>query len=348
MRPVLHCDDMVTRTDALGSPFLGSPFEWLWDPRAAFPGLDLGPAGPAATPVASPFDAPDSAAIGAAPDEAVLEWLQQQLQQDPAQPFQALTAAALIGLLIDYLANDMHQRDNAQPRHVGQLPPQRFSGGATPTSWGSGGAPSGGSGPAPSAPTAAPAANLPPGEGLQGLDVQVIGDSLMVGAKGDTEAALRGAGADSVSIDAAGGRAINGSGSGHHVSPAEIRAMAEASGADVLVLELGSNHNDYERFVPETMDALATLNPPPTVVWVNTQTQRPGNSSYGQSYYDGNAAINDVIAREAAARPNMFVADWSSIAGGPGINGGDGLHLSGAGNDAMARLILDTIVAARG
>lgn len=341
MRSVLHLGDMVVRMDRVGSPF-----DWLFDPRLVWPGT----APDIAAPAASPFESPDQATIGAAPNPEILAWLEQQLASDPAQAFQALTAAALIGLLIDYLASDMHRQDATPPRHVGQLPNRSFSGG-TPTSWSSG-TPSGGGGggpsAAPAAAPAAPAANLPPGEGLEGLNVQVIGDSLMVGAQGDTEAALRGAGAESVSIDAAGGRAINASGSDHHVSPAEIRAMAEASGADVLVLELGSNHNDYERFVPETMDALATLNPPPTVVWVNTQTQRPGNASYGQSYYDGNAAINDVIAREAAARPNMFVADWSAIAGGPGINGGDGLHLSGAGNDAMARLILDTIVAARG
>ncbi|MEQ9499135.1 MAG: hypothetical protein RIT81_19795 [Deltaproteobacteria bacterium] len=308
---------------------------WLWGPTQ--PWADLLPSEQALPQLFAPED---QATIGAAPDDDIQAWLQQQ--QDPMQLFEALATAALVSLLIDYLSNDMHQQD-AAPRQAGQLPGASFANGPQPTSWGSGGAP------APTtAPSAAPitASNLPPGQGLENLDVHVIGDSLMVGARGQTEAALRGAGAADVTIDAAGGRAINGSGAGHHVSPAEIRQMAEQSGADVLVLELGSNHNDYARFVPETMDQLATLNPPPTVVWVNTQTQRPNGASYGQSYYDGNAAINDVIAQQAARRPNMFVADWSQIAGA-NTDGGDGLHLSGAGNDAMAQLIRDTIAAAR-
>lgn len=281
-------------------------------------------------------------------------------------------AADLLALLIEYLTSALAQRERAgqpAPRAPGNLGQAPWRTAPAPTSWPSGGGSSsggtsGGNAPTGSAagsgatsggtggtsgavPTAGGPSGLPPGQGLEGLRIQVIGDSLMVGAGGSTRGALEGAGAESVSVDAEVGRAITGSGDGKHMSPAEIRQTAEASGANVVVLELGSNHADYARFIPETMNELSKLQPPPTVVWVNTQTQRPAGAAYDASYYAQNAEINRVLAEEAARRPNLIVADWSQIAGGPGINAGDGLHLTAAGNDAMAKLILETIAGAR-
>lgn len=294
----------------------------------------------------------DSAETSQGVPPELMAFMQAQLEQ---QQLGDLSAADMMAMLIDYLINHRPEETRSPPRDLGRLRP---SGSRAPVIRGSGpswtgnpgGSFSSGSSPAPAS-TGSPAVTatpeLPPGEGLDGLKIKVIGDSLMEGAQGSTRDALTRAGAGSVDIDASGGRAINGSGAGHHMSPTEIRQEVEASGANVVVLELGSNHSNYAQLVPETMNELSKIEPPPQVVWVNTQTQRPSVSSYGQDYFDQNAAINQVLAAEAAKRPNMVIADWSQIAGQPGINAGDGLHLTSRGNDQMAKLILDSIASLR-
>jgi hypothetical protein len=299
----------------------------------------------------------DSLQLERSPATQLKQWLDQQLANTtPGQ----MNIGELLQLLIEYLQNG-GSRDQGSMNRGGN---SGFSGSPRRVSWGNnnsgGGGSSGSTGSSGSngstrapgtntmntpATTATP--NLPPGQNLEGLKIQVLGDSLSVGAQSKMESALSGAGAAGVGVDAQSGRSISANGGGNSLSPAQIRERAEASGANVVVVELGSNHADYARFIPETMNELSKIQPPPLVVWVNTQTQRPANSQYGQQYYDQNASINEIIAREAANRPNVVIADWSAIAGGPGINGGDGLHLTQQGNDAMANLILQTIADAR-
>lgn len=267
------------------------------------------------------------------------DWLERRLQSGL---FPAGTGASeMLQLLIEYLQNG----GGATSRDRGYM----GGGGGAPqrVSWGNGGNVSSASPTTERTPVRTVNASLPPGQNLEGLRIQVIGDSLSVGAQSKIQGALNSAGAANVSVDAQSGRSISANGAGNSLSPRQIRQRAEASGANVVVVELGSNHADYARFIPETMNELSRIQPPPLVVWVNTQTQRPQSSAYGQQYFDQNAEINRIIAGEAATRPNVVVADWASIAGGAGINGGDGLHLTAAGNDAMANLVLQTIAQSR-
>jgi hypothetical protein len=275
------------------------------------------------------------------------------VSNDPCAFQQQLTALALllvIGKLIELLpGRDLGTLGGASPGAPGSAGggmPAPAAPGSAPVP---GGAPANPAGNAPGVPAPAPGAppTRPGAPGVAGQRVLVLGDSLMVGARDATTRALEGAGAAGVTVDAQVGRAMNASGAGKHLSPAEIRQQVEASGATRVVIELGSNHADYARFVPETMNELAKLVPPPEVVWVNTQTQRPQGSAYPQSYYDQNARINEVLAREAARHPNLRIADWSSIAGRPGINAGDGLHLTAAGSRELAALILATLQGGR-
>lgn len=276
-------------------------------------------------PPALPW-AQDTLGSGGAFDPMFLEWMRGQL--GPTAP--VLDPAVLFGLLAEQLAALWGAGGSSSPRCLGTMG-TGASANATP------------SGGATSSATTTPAA---PPVGIAGRRVQVFGDSLMVGAQGATREALLGAGAAQVSIDAIGGRALSKSGQGKHLSPEEIRRQVLASGAEVVVLELGSNHADYGRLIPATMEALSTLRPPPQVVWVNTQTRRPGRSSYGDAYYRENGQINAIIAQAAARYPNLRVADWANVAGGPGINGADGLHLTAKGNQAMAQVILQSLLGA--
>lgn len=262
------------------------------------------------------------------PSPELQAWIQGQV----ASPAQGLDPFALLGLLFEQLSRALIPAQGGLCQ--GPLGGGDNWGQVRRSSWGE-----------PNAPAAAPAAAMPAANQgrLDGMRVQVFGDSLMVGAQNATRQALLGAGASQVAIDAIGGRALSRSGAGKNLSPNEIRQQVQASGANVVVLELGSNHADYARLVPETMQALSTLRPPPKVVWVNTQTQKPAKSAYGDRYFQENARINQVIQEAAARYPNLEVADWSALAGRPGINGGDGLHLTGRGNEAMAQLILEAL-----
>ncbi|MBK6685461.1 MAG: hypothetical protein IPG45_13400 [Deltaproteobacteria bacterium] len=262
------------------------------------------------------------------PSPELQAWIQGQL---PA-PSLGLDPLTLLGLLFEQLSRAMSPTPGALCQ--GQLGGGDTWGQVRRSSWG-----------ATNPPTATPSAATPSANQgrLDGMRVQVFGDSLMVGAQTATRRALLDAGASQVAIDAIGGRALSQSGSGKNLSPNEIRQQVQASGANVVVLELGSNHADYARLVPETMQALSTLRPPPKVVWVNTQTQKPAKSAYGDRYFQENARINQVIQEAAARYPNLEVADWSALAGRPGINGGDGLHLTGRGNEVMAQLILESL-----
>ena len=294
----------------------------------------------------------DNAEIAKFLPPELMEFLEAQM----AQMGLGFSSADLVAMLIDYLTTKESEQ-RTRPQSFNSFRPSGNSG--TPSirsvgnSWsggGGGGGGGGGSSSSGSTGTSTPVttrAQLPPGENLNGLKIQIIGDSLMEGAKGKTADALRGNGAASVDVDSSVGRSITSSGAGNNMSPAEIRQKVEQSGANVVVLELGTNPSDYARQIPETMNELSKIQPPPLVVWVNTQSQSSGHGSYGQDYFNGNAATNQILAEEAKKRPNMVIADWSSIGGGSGINAGDGLHLTDAGSQAMADLILQTIAGAR-
>jgi len=52
---------------------------------------------------------------------------------------------------------------------------------------------------------------------------------------------------------------------------------------------------------------------------------------------------NDAIRALASRHPNLAVIDWAAIAGTPGYTAGDGLHLQGQGQYALAELVAGAI-----
>lgn len=54
-------------------------------------------------------------------------------------------------------------------------------------------------------------------------------------------------------------------------------------------------------------------------------------------------AANDAIRELPARHPNLAVVDWAAIAGTPGYTAGDGLHLQGQGQYALAGLLAEAI-----
>jgi hypothetical protein len=54
-------------------------------------------------------------------------------------------------------------------------------------------------------------------------------------------------------------------------------------------------------------------------------------------------AANDAIRALPTRYPNLAVIDWAAIAGTPGYTGGDGLHLQGQGQYALADLVAKAI-----
>jgi hypothetical protein len=80
---------------------------------------------------------------------------------------------------------------------------------------------------------------------------------------------------------------------------------------------------------------MAILNGASRVVFVNVHVDRP--------WQDPN---NAVIAAGAARYPNVFVADWATLAAqNPSWFGADGTHLAidGPGADALANLVTSTL-----
>lgn len=147
----------------------------------------------------------------------------------------------------------------------------------------------------------------------------VIGDSVMVGAQGTIVSSLPGW---QVTVEAQVGLSLLGAASIVRARRAEI--------GEIAVIELGANDGldpaVFRQRVDAMMDALAGV---PLVIWINQA-----------SFEGGRNALNAALAAAAAAYPNLEVVDWSSmVAARPDFVGGDGLHLSSAGRQAMAGAI---------
>ena len=99
----------------------------------------------------------------------------------------------------------------------------------------------------------------------------------------------------------------------------------------VVVVHLCTNWygGDYAA-AAETL--IATLRGADRIVW---STCVPWVGAINQA--------NDAIKALPALHPNLAVVDWAAIAGTPGYTAGDGLHLQGQGQYAMADLVAKAI-----
>jgi lysophospholipase L1-like esterase len=163
-----------------------------------------------------------------------------------------------------------------------------------------------------------------------GLRISVYGDSVLLGAAPALGAALAG---NDVSIDAREDVSLLGS----------LGALSAARPGigDVVVLDLGYNDGPDPAAWQDRIDqALATLDGVPLVIWL------------GQSAWtDGRTAMNAQLVAAQAAHPNLQVVDWAGVvAAHPEYVYGDGVHLTPAGQQAMADLVkgrVDAFTAAR-
>jgi lysophospholipase L1-like esterase len=163
-----------------------------------------------------------------------------------------------------------------------------------------------------------------------GLRISVYGDSVLLGASEEITGALAG---NDVSVDA-------------HENVSLLGTLPTLDAArptigDVVVLDLGYNDGAELTAWRERLDrAAAILDGVPKVIWL---TQR--------EFADGRAEMNNELRAVAQLHPNIEVADWNGlVASNADLVYGDGIHLTPAGQAAMADLVksrIDAFVAAR-
>jgi hypothetical protein len=164
----------------------------------------------------------------------------------------------------------------------------------------------------------------------QALRISVYGDSVLLGASEEITAAL---GGDDVSVDA-----------NENVSLLGMLTTLDAARptiGDVVVLDLGYNDGTELTAWRDRLDrAAAILDGVPKVIWL---TQR--------EFADGRAEMNNELRAVAQLHPNIEVVDWNAlVASNADLVYGDGIHLTPAGQAAMADLVrsrIDAFVAAR-
>jgi hypothetical protein len=162
------------------------------------------------------------------------------------------------------------------------------------------------------------------------LRISVYGDSVLLGASEEITAALAG---NDVSLDA-------------HENVSLLGMLPTLDAArptigDVVVLDLGYNDGAELTAWRDRLDrAAAILDGVPKVLWL---TQR--------EFADGRAQMNDELRAVAQLHPNIEVVDWNAlVSSNPDLVYGDGIHLTPAGQAAMADLVrgrIDAFVAAR-
>jgi peptidoglycan/LPS O-acetylase OafA/YrhL len=154
---------------------------------------------------------------------------------------------------------------------------------------------------------------------LPGNRVTVIGDSVMLGARGVLEQEVPG-----LSVDAEVGR--------HAWDAARVvRGLRERLAlGEQVVWHLGTNSLVAERTLRDLLQALSDR---PAVVLVTAYARRPWTASN-----------NALVRRLAAEYPNARVVDWAALAETePGYLVEDGVHLSAAGMRALAQALAQTL-----
>lgn len=159
------------------------------------------------------------------------------------------------------------------------------------------------------------------------LRVLVVGDSVMEGARPALPGAL--AEAD-VTVDTAVSRST--------VAGVDV-LRSHGTAWDVIVVELGANDGGTEGvFRPRVQRLLDTVSGVPHVVFLTIHEARP--------YY---RTANNVIRQEAAAHPNVTVADWNAEASAhPEALAPDGIHLTSPNVGLLAGFVATHVRQAAG
>jgi hypothetical protein len=162
-----------------------------------------------------------------------------------------------------------------------------------------------------------PAANA---QAPPALRVSMYGDSVMLGARDQLLARFAGM---EVTVDAVEDRSLLG-------TVSLLRAAGPALG-DVVVLDLGYNDSpDPAVFRGRIDDAMSALAGVKHVIWLD------------QHDWGGRAAMNAELLAAAARYPNLDVVDWNAeVVAHPEDVYGDSIHLTPAGQAAMAALVRD-------
>ncbi len=107
---------------------------------------------------------------------------------------------------------------------------------------------------------------------------------------------------------------------------------------DIVVIGLGYNDAQTNGFRPGIEQMLELTSESQLVVLVTMREHGDGMYAYAEA--------NAFLREQAAARPNVVVADWASLsAAHPEWVGTDGLHLTPDGAEVMADFLLATIEA---
>ncbi len=152
------------------------------------------------------------------------------------------------------------------------------------------------------------------------LRIEVVGDSLAASTIDELRSRFDGA---AIGADTEPGRSLRGS--------LSALTAAGAAAPDIAVVVLGTNDWNGPDDYPEQLDGAAVrLDGAQCVVWVDTQEFR-----------DGLVSVNEDIAA-AAVRHDWLVARWSALAGPSELHTSDGYHLSPAGQELLADLVVAT------
>jgi hypothetical protein len=161
----------------------------------------------------------------------------------------------------------------------------------------------------------------PPGPGFVAGHVTAVGDSVMLDYQDPLQTAIPG-----INVDAAVSRQWS---EGVQILQ-DLKASGQL-GAEVIV-GLGTNGPITDSDFDAMMQVLSGAS---RVVFVNFHVDRP--------WQDPN---NAVLANGASRYPDVFVADWATLAAqNPGWFGADGTHLAidGPGATALATLVASTL-----
>jgi lysophospholipase L1-like esterase len=161
------------------------------------------------------------------------------------------------------------------------------------------------------------------------LRLSMFGDSVMLGARDQLLGRFPDA---SVTVDAVENRSLLGA--------VSVLQAAQPLG-DVVVLDLGYNDADDPAGFRQRIDAaMAVLSAVPKVIWLNQR-----------EFKAGRAGMNAELAAATARYGNLDVVDWNAeVTAHPEDVYGDGIHLTPAGQSAMAGLVrqrFDAYAAAR-